>query len=64
MVLAIAVNAVLAAIVFSGLMVLLMRAIHTSKGAAPAVTTAVAPAPRAARTGRSARALTPARPWA
>ena len=62
MVLTLAVNVVLATIVFAVVVALIMRAIRSST--APAVTAAE---PRAARqpvTRRRARSLVPARPWA
>ena len=62
MITAIVVNAVLAAIVFTGLIVMIMRAIRTSYAGAPVV--AAAPSRRQSRARRGARALVPARPWA
>jgi hypothetical protein len=62
MIVAIAVNAVLAAIVLSGLLVLLMGAIRTSDNAAPSVGPATAR--RQARARARRRALVPARPTA
>jgi hypothetical protein len=64
MIAAIAINAVLAAIVFSGLIVMIMRAIRTSDTEAPAVVPATARRQARTRARRGARALVPARPWA
>jgi hypothetical protein len=62
MIAVIAVNAVLAAIVFTGLIVMIMRTIRSQDSAAPAAVPATAR--RRARARRSARALVPTRPWA
>jgi hypothetical protein len=64
MVLAIAVNIVLAAIVFSGVILLIMRAIRSSDATAPTVAPAATQPARTAPARRRARALVPARPWA
>jgi hypothetical protein len=63
MVLAITVNIVLAAIVFTGVILLIMRAIRSSDATAPTVAVAsrqVRSAPARRRSG----AIVPARPWA
>jgi len=64
MAIAIAVNAVLAAIVFTGLIVMIMRAIRTQDSGAPIAVPAPARRQARARARRGARALRPARPWA
>jgi hypothetical protein len=55
----IAVNAVLALIVFAAVITLIMRAIK-----APRTHAVVAPQPQPARRDRRSGALVPARPWA
>jgi Flp pilus assembly protein protease CpaA len=61
MVLAITMNIVLAAIVFTGVILLIMRAIRSSDASAPA---AARRPVQTARARRRAGAPVPARPWA
>jgi hypothetical protein len=63
MVLALAVNIVLATIVFAAVIALIMRAIRGSD-ASPAVSAAEPRPAHQARTRRHAGAFVPARPWA
>ena len=64
MIVAIAVNAVLAAIVFTGLIVMIMRAIRTQDSPAPVAVSATARPRARSRARKGARALVPSRPWA
>ena len=64
MIVVIAVNAVLAAIVFTGLIVMIMRAIRTQDSPAPVADSATARRRVRSRTRKGARALVPSRPWA
>jgi hypothetical protein len=64
MVLAITVNIVLAAIVFTGVILLIMRAIRSSDATAPTVAPAASRPVRSAPARRRAGAIVPARPWA
>jgi hypothetical protein len=64
MVLAITVNIVLAAIVFTGVILLIMRAIRSSDATAPTVADGAARPVRSAPARRRASAIVPARPWA
>jgi hypothetical protein len=64
MIVAIAVNAVLAAIVFTGLIVMIMRAIRTQDSPASVALSAAARRRARSRARTGARALVPSRPWA
>ena len=64
MIVVIAVNAVLAAIVFTGLIVMIMRAIRTQDSPAPVAVSATARRGARSRARKGARALVPSRPWA
>ncbi|HWE10979.1 MAG TPA: hypothetical protein VG325_16645 [Solirubrobacteraceae bacterium] len=64
MALAITVNVVLAAIVFTGVILLIMRAIRRSDAPAPVVAPAASRPVHSAAARRRGGALVPARPWA